>query len=434
MPRLNLMRFWKYLGIVVAALLVAGIVSIGVKIGDSKINTDEHQTALDPFYTAPDPLPSTKPGTVIRYEPMPDLGWNLQNANAFRTLSVSEAPDGTPRVTGGMVIFPNTPSSTPRPVVAYAHGTSGFGDACAPSRDTATPAAMPWVQTMINNGWVVTTTDYVGLGTAGDPYYLIGKSEATDVINSVRVARNIPGTDAGTDYVVFGHSQGGHSALSVGEFSKQIAPELTLKAVAATAPAAELGPLLSLQWNTLVGWAIGPDVLVSWPSVYKDIDPNSVLTEYGSKNYEQLAYMCLANAGIKGALETQLGNELFSKDPGSVPAFAAAIQDQTPKPLPASMPLFISTSIDDGIVLPQTSALLEQKFCAAGSNLQFEWLGQLATGSLAGPETHVNTPLAAWPMVVNWIQQRFANAPTTPNCGITPPVKPAAEVASSPAS
>lgn len=419
------MRAGKFIAIVCAAVVVAGFITVGLRIKGSFVQTNTEQAALDPFYTAPDPLPSTQPGYVIRYEPMNDLPWNLTNATAFRMLYVSQAPDGTPQVSGGMVFIPQTPSNGPRPVVAYAHGTSGFGDACAPSRSQLTPASMPWVQTMINNGWVLTSTDYIGLGTAGNPYYLVAKSEATDVVNSVRAARNIQGSQAGADYVVFGHSQGGHSALSTGELSKQIAPELNLKAVAASAPAAELKPLLEKQWDTVVGWAIGPDVLVSWPNVYPNLDINSVLTSYGQSNYEQLAYMCLADAGIKGVLETELGNQLFSKNPIDDPAFAAAVQDQTPKPLPPSMPLFVTSSIYDGIVLPETTALMEEKFCAAGSNLQYEWIGQVATGSLAAAQTHVNTPLAVWPMVTNWIQQRFANAPTTPNCGITPPVTPA---------
>ena len=57
-------------------------------------------------------------------------------------------------------------------------------------------------------------------------------------------------------------------------------------------------------------------------------------------------------------------------------------------------------------------------------NLQTNWLGQLATGSLASAQTHQNTLLAAWPMETDWIQARFCGKPAVSNCGFTPPVKP----------
>jgi hypothetical protein len=55
-----------------------------------------------------------------------------------------------------------------------------------------------WLDQMMALGWVVVSTDYVGLGTPGINNYLVAQDEARDVVNSVRAAQAFPGTDAGS--------------------------------------------------------------------------------------------------------------------------------------------------------------------------------------------------------------------------------------------
>ena len=56
------------------------------------------------------------------------------------------------------------------------------------------------------------------------------------IIDIVRAARNMPAADAGSDYQVWGWSEGGQTALWVNNIAGSYAPELTLKGVVATAP------------------------------------------------------------------------------------------------------------------------------------------------------------------------------------------------------
>jgi len=419
------MRALKAILIVALAIVVAGFVSLTIAVVAPKEETAQEQSELDPFYTPPNPLPSTTPGTIIRSEPVTYFEDALTNVKVVRTLSVSRDPAGAAQVTGGLLFIPTAPTTGERPVVAYAHGTSGFGDACAPSRNPDSPMNMPFIQTMADQGWVVTATDYVGLGTPGDPYYLIADSEVEDVVNSVRVAQAFPGSQAGSKYVVMGHSQGGHSAIWTGALSEKLAPELELLGVTVSAPAAELAPLLDQQWSTLIGWVIGPDVLVSWPLVYPEINPADVLTDNGLGEYRDIAYKCIEAAGLTAQIQTAFGEQMFAKNPLTAPGFGDALVEQTPKPLPASMPMLMTQAVGDGVVLPNTNAKLQVDWCKAGSNLRVNWLGQLATGALGPAETHANTLLAAWPLETDWIQERFAGKPQTPNCAFIPPVAPA---------
>lgn len=420
------MRALKAIGILVAAVVVGLVVTLVASTIGNREATDSRQADLDPFYSQGVTIPAdAKPGDILKSEPMTDLGWELTGATATRMIYVSQDPMGNLAISGGMVFVPTAPSVTPRPVVAYAHGTAGLGNACAPSRNPATPTGMPWVQSMMNNGWVLTATDYVGVGTAGNAYYLVGKSEASDVVNSVRAARNFPGANAGSRYTVMGHSQGGHSAVWTGELSKQIAPELDLLGVAASAPAMELGPLVAQSWNVANGWALGPPVLVSYPLVFPEVSAEEVASDAALGEYRDIAYECITDALVKGIVEADEGKSAFKVDPLTVAPFEQAIKAETPRPLPASMPMNVTVSVQDGVVFANTQALMQQQWCSSGANLQVNWLGAIGGSGTLGPDVaHQNTVLFGWPQMVTWQQQRFQGIAPTPNCTVTPPIAP----------
>jgi hypothetical protein len=167
-------------------------------------NEVDRQAALQPFDTPPAQIPGP-PGTIIRQE---SLGIDVPGATAIRMMYVTQRSDGTPAVSSGMVFMPTTPAPAGgRPVVAWAHGTVGGGVKCAPSRsDTPTQPLQGWLPQMLSLGWIVTATDYVGLGTPGTEAYLVGQDEARDVVNSVRAARSMTNADASDRWVVWGHS------------------------------------------------------------------------------------------------------------------------------------------------------------------------------------------------------------------------------------
>ena len=56
---------------------------------------------------------------------------------------------------------------------------------------------------MMNLGWIVVSTDDVGMGTPGPNLYLVAQAEARDVVNSVRAARNVPEAHAGNRFIAW---------------------------------------------------------------------------------------------------------------------------------------------------------------------------------------------------------------------------------------
>ncbi len=401
--------------VVLAALVVGGLYLF------ERWQTDREQAALEAFYTPPAQI-TGEPGEVIRSESAP--GWDVDGANATRVLYVTtDANTGAKRVAGGTVWIPTSPATGERKVVAWAHPTVGLGNSCAPSRNTdSLKLTSAWIQQMVGRGWIVTATDYAGLGTPPPFTYLEGQQEATDVVNSVRAASALPDARSGNQWAVYGHSQGGHSALWTAALAPTMAPELDLVGAAAAAPAADLRATIDQQWDTTVAWVIGPEVVVSWPDRYPDLQAPDVVSKAGLSATGSEAQDCLLEAGLFGMARQDLAKQdYFSVNPYTNKDWATALEEQTPKPTPASMPIFVGQGTADEVVMANSTAAMQEKWCKAGSNLTMLWLGGV---------NHENAGEASGPAVVDWMADRFDDKPATPNCAQKPPVEPYAPPAS----
>jgi len=407
------MRIGRVVLLILLACLVVGVGYGVARFIAAQEGEQQMQVALDPFYTPPNPIPS-EVGTIIRREP---LGVEVEGGRAERMLYVSERPDGTRAVSGGMLFLPDAPAPEGgRPIVAWEHGTLGMGDPCVPSRsDNPLGDIQTFLSLMLEQGWIVVATDYVGLGTPGPNQYIIAQSEVRDVVNSVRAVRTIPEAEAGNRYATFGHSQGGHSSIWTGHLGPEYAPELELVGVAAAAPSLKLLEIASAQWNTAAGWVLGASLLESFPTYYPELPVDSILTKAGQNNQARLAVRCIKAAGLEALVREKFGEQFFSTDPVDNPRWRAALEDQTPPPMPASMPVFIAQGTADEVVLDWPNAMIAQEWCRAGSTLAMLWMGDVNHEQAA----HVSGPTA-----FQWIYQRFAGVPAESTCDLPLPVAP----------
>jgi len=407
------MRVSRVIALAVLASLAAGLMYGIAMVLSSSETAREQQVALDPFYAPPDPIP-VELGTVIRSEPM-DI--SVDGGSAQRLLYVSERPDGSRAVSGAMIFIPDEPAPPEgRPVVAWEHGTLGMGDACVPSRSSNPTADMfTFVGPMMQQGWVIVATDYVGLGTPGPNQYLIAQSEVRDVVNAVRAAQKMPEASAGDQYVTFGHSQGGHASIWAGHLGPEYAPELELLGVAAAAPALNLSEIASAQWDTAVGWVIGSDLIESWPTYYSDLPVDAILTKAGRDASQRLASECIKQSGLEALAREKFGQQIFAYDPLEDLTWKESMLAQTPPPMPSNMPVFMAQGTADEVVLPWPNSMIQEKWCDAGSAIDVLWMGDVNHEDAA----HVSGPAA-----VDWIADRFAGRPAGRSCDVAPPVAP----------
>jgi alpha-beta hydrolase superfamily lysophospholipase len=359
--------------------------------------------------TAPSAPGSIVSATAMVGPPAGTRGWRI----LYRTTTAS----GEPAVSSGTVYTPAGPAPPRgRFVVAWAHPTLGTGTACTPSHAADPAEAIPGFAAMMKAGWVVTSTDYTGLGTPGVLPYLIGSGEARNVLDSVRAADNLAGTGAGRTFAVWGHSQGGHASLFTPQVATTYAPTLHLVGVAAAAPAAELPALIEAQWNQAVAWVIGSEVIGLWPGFYSDLKATQVATPLALANYQRLGAFCITGETSQLASEfaPYFAKPFFSADPTAIVAWRTHIDRNTPSA--PKVPVFVSQGLADTVVLPSTTSLLEDRWCASGTRITVDWI----PGA-----THFTVPSLSASAAVDWLAARFEGKPAPSSCTVKPPTAPA---------
>lgn len=299
-------------------------------------------------------------------------------------------------------------------MIAWAHGTSGIASPCAPSLvSDPKPATQPGFADFLNRGWVVVATDYRGLGTQGPLEYLIGGASGRNVLDSVRAARNIPAAHASNRVVVWGHSQGGQSALFAGQLASTYAPELKLLGVAAAAPAGELGQILQDDYKELEGLVVISFALWSWSHTQPGADLADIVGPDARDLIDSIASRCVnSNKDIFEDLPAAEVEKLAGTiDPAKLtshPAWARIEQQNTPKTSGHGVPLLIAQGTADTIIHPPTTEALVAGFCKSGRTVDFF--------TMPG----VNHPLAgleAAPQVAGWAANLFAGKPVPNTCG-----------------
>jgi len=350
-----------------------------------------------------------KPGTLVRSQAM--QGAPL-GAAAWRVLYRSTSFDGKPILVSGVVIVPQgAPPPGGRPIVAWAHPTTGIVPHCAPSLALFFFQQVQGLRTMVRDGYVVAATDYPGLGTPGPHPYLVGLSEARAVIDSVRVARTMPGAGGGNRYVVWGHSQGGHAALFTGLIAKSYAPELTLLGVAAAAPASALGALMDDDLDSPAGKNITAMTLWSWQRVY-DAPMSKVVDPRAMPAIDRLAQECIEgpwDLGARKRTEKPLEHHFLTvAHPDDVEPWRALLAKNTTGPVPADIPVFLAQGLDDEVIWPKVTRAYFDTLCKGGSKARLFLMPGVGHGAAA-----MKSALDA----VAWMTARFAGETPPSDCG-----------------
>lgn len=395
-------------------LLAVPMLGYGSLLGGTRA-ADARQAQLAPFYEVPADLPPGDPGSIIRAQTVtaPEV-----RGTAWRVLFRSEDEHGRPTVSAGLIFAPAS-SGTDRPVIAWAHGTAGLGPTCAPSRGPSPIAHADWINDALDRGWVVTAPDYAGAaGTGTGEKYLVIADQGRDVLNAVRAAQALPGTGAGGRFATYGESQGGQISLAAGSLAPSYAPDLKLLGIGGVASASDTGSALAHSFDKpLVGWLLGTHLVRAWTQAYPDLDASAVLTPAGLEHYQEVADdSCVFD--ILGAIINPRMGPFFSRDPGSDPAWhAALLANKAPLP-PAGAPVFIGHGLADPLIDPAFSAGVVQRYCAAGNAVKTLWMPGVA---------HIDSNLVAGPTYLGWVADLLAGGQAPSSCGETPPVTPAEE-------
>ncbi len=349
---------------------------------------------LPAFYAVPRPLPRAA-GSLLRAEPIDIAGLH---GRAYRVLYTSAALDGSAVAVSGMVVVPS--GAPPRggfPVVSWAHGTDGMADKCAPSLHPNTD--VPIANALLDKGWVVTATDYRGEGTPGLMPYIAGDTAARDTIDIVRAARHMTDVHASDRFVIWGHSEGGHTAMFGLKIGSTYAPELHLEGVVAGAPPSQFKYiytfLLHSPFKHYLLMAAG-----GIHAAFGDRAPlDAVLTPAG------IRLLPVLDQGCSGDVAAALANvdvaTVTKGDPFTIPKWKDVLSEDDPQSFTtsAAVPLLIIQGGNDEQIPVVSTQLLASHLCSIGQDLE-RWIypGQSHAGVIAPSANDM----------IRWIADRFA--------------------------
>jgi len=361
----------------------------------SPSGTTKGSPDLPDFYAVPSSLSESSPGTILKTEPVQLTGLAGTMSRVMYT-SISES--GQTIAVTGLIAIPNgTPPSSGWPVITWAHGTTGIADACAPSLkpDEFTQLANP----ILEAGYLVVASDFEGLGTPGRHPYISGNSEAYGTLDIVKAAQVFPGANASKNYVVWGHSQGGHAAMFAGHGAESYAPDLSLKGVVAGAPPSQLLLInAALQTSPYKYYILMAAAGLNAAAGDANAPLDKVLTPAGLDFLSKVDTMCTSELA-KAAAGVDVAS-LQLADPASVPEWNLLLSNNDPGtftvPIPAPL-LIIHGGNDEQIPVASSAALFDQ-LCA---------IGQVEQRWVFSGQSHAGVITPSFNSMLTWMNDRF---------------------------
>lgn len=324
------------------------------------------------FYQWHGDLPAD-PGIILAEEPLPADLSVPSAAQAFRILY--SARDGIADrnivpVSGALFLPKGKPPQGGWPVVAWAHGTTGVADVCAPSARPRSARDSRYLSTWLDHGFAVVATDYQGLGTPGIHPYSNYRASSYSLLDSARAATRNARYGLSDAVILVGQSQGAGVVVAAAGYAPVYAADVSVRGVVATgAPnlsrdAIESG-LASSATDVMVTGAyamIGYELT----RTHADLDARDVFTDEGREIEAMVGKTCLVEIMDAVAKRNLAPTQTFR--PGMLKRLWDTDLDLRSFPsLTLKQPLFFGIGAVDTAALPMTTLALVNDLCRHGN-------------------------------------------------------------------
>ena len=369
--------------------------------------------AGDAFYTASaKQIKAGKPGSIIWSRQVKyTANGRVALPSASKTMVVlyrSLDPKGKPIAVSGIIDLPK--GKAPKggfKVISWAHGTVGAADVCAPSRNADGGPADSYIAyaTASYDGWLkagyaVLRTDYEGLGTPGPHRYLIGASEGRGVVDIALAAHELYPT-LSKDWVIGGHSQGGHAALFAAALAPKLAPKLNMKGVFAFAPASHLyeqGQAVSNLGDPFKGLTGLVILILNSAAREAGVNPSTLVTPQITALLPKIEEVCSAQLGGADIFGNIAPKDVL-KAGATTASIDAALKAMNPN-LKIKAPVLIAQGLGDTTVFPSFTEALVNELKKSGDNVTYDTFPGLT-------HSGVVTDPASGAVVSDWIKAQL---------------------------
>lgn len=400
-------------GTVLLALLAAPSQTIDVAAAPAApADTNITKSPDIPAFYDVKSTPTQPPGTVVKSEVIPG---SPEGTKAYRFIYHSTDLNAADTVVSGVFIVPTTPAPEGGfPLVTYAHGTTGSNRHCGISLtpfEANTPGfqGMSQILPLVAEGYAVVGTDYQGMGTPGDPSYLVGQIEGQNTLDAVRAVHNWQQNVNKDKTIIWGHSQGGHSAAFAAQIAPDYAPELAIQGAAVLAPGllpslplAVQGLLAGTEPSGQTGFVML--IAASWAATYPaQMSPEDILTPAGIAKLPVVAKLCgsqQSDAFMDSPMST------YVKDP--VPAvFYDLATRNTPGAQKTAMPIVMVQGMKDTTIIPQLTLAFNKQLCQIGNTVDFH---------IYPNDVHSSVVVNSRSLIQQWMQDRIDGLPAPNGC------------------
>ncbi|CAN7703114.1 lipase family protein [Caballeronia sp. LjRoot31] len=369
------------------------------------------------FYTWTEQVPPT-PGQMLRtgqLTPPQSLAEAGQNIRILYT-STDGLDNRTPIVVSGALFVPKgTPPQGGWPLMAWAHGTVGSADVCAPSFAGRSERDTRYLDYWLAQGYAIVATDYQGLGTPGLHPYGLTRPLAYGVLDSIRAVIG-GGFDLSARVVVFGQSQGGRAAFATAVYAKTYAPELNIVGVVATGTPyaaahehADDTELANARKSVVPTFAYDMLRLSTATLLDPSFVPADYLNDRAMPAFETSQRACLHAIEQRIVADGLTFDSSFKRSPK--PALAAINREAAYPTLKSDIPIFIGTGGKDRDVFVPGQVALVTNACEVGDRIEWHVYPGL---------DHSGTVNGSLPDSTQFVARAFAGEHIIGNCESLP--------------
>ena len=361
---------------ILSALAAASLTATLAAVPTSEATDTFHVTA------------QARTGTVLASDHLPRKLWIPgTTSRAYKLRYVSTDAHGKRTPTTGTVFVPKgKPPKGGWPVVAWAHGTSGIADKCAPSRVGPASPERDWayLRTWMKQGYAIVASDYAGLGTRGVHPYLHTVSTAHNIVDMVKAARSFsveyltPRERLSRKWVTIGQSQGGGGAIATSSYATELGGKrLDFRGGVGTGTPAYIEALVALPGpgvlpvdasQALTSYLLY--ILAAMRDVHPELDIDSALTDEGKRFVALAERTCVLE--LEEAVKGTAMGDFFTRPLASLPGFPETAREYLGMPETGfEKPVLMANGAVDTDVPAATTAAYVGVLRANGADVTF---------------------------------------------------------------